>query len=81
MFGPKNIQDELVELDLINSKASAALARLSKLKVELDALRAVAIRAAALPHNRAPYEGDGDPGCFSNCLACMAEDALKLGHR
>jgi len=24
-------------------------------------------------HNKARYEGDGDPGCFSSCQACYVE--------
>ncbi len=29
-------------------------------------------------HQRARYEGDGDPGCYSSCLACWIDAALGV---
>jgi hypothetical protein len=29
------------------------------------------------PHESARYEGDGDPGCFGNCLGCAWEALEK----
>ena len=28
-------------------------------------------------HDRAHYEGDGDPGCYNGCQACMAAEVLR----
>lgn len=67
---------------ILRADLATARASLHKLQSEFEAVRAErdrmreALKSLDLPHRRAMYEGDGDPGCCSNCTRCRIDDVL-----
>lgn len=61
---------DLDTIERLQAELQSARAELAAAKEALTKLRLV------VQHDRARYDGDGDPGCYKGCNACIVDAAL-----